>query len=181
MQLVVYIFYSLLSMSDFVAHPYPHANDARLILSENVFECVHGCVCGVCLLQCSVRCVHRGQQHVTASHMTLSATREQAALQSFPPFPLHSSLFTPPTSPLSNSCSFLSLLFFSGPDFSPAPSSRILYYFPTNTPTPLFFTFNSFPPIQCMLHPRLFLCSSFSLTLCAFLVSAVDLSKNTFV
>lgn len=35
----------------------------------------HTDVC-VCLLQCSVRYVHRLRKHVTASHMTLSKTRD---------------------------------------------------------------------------------------------------------
>lgn len=57
---------------------------------SEIVNSLHGCVClpvCVCPLQCSTKCVHRSQQHVTASHMILSGTREQAALQSSPRLP----------------------------------------------------------------------------------------------
>lgn len=64
-----------------------HFAERACIFSDSeraLFESAHGCVC-VRPLQCSVRYVHRVQQHVTASHMTLWRTRDWAALQSLSP------------------------------------------------------------------------------------------------
>lgn len=131
---------------------------------------------GVCPLQCSVRCVHRGQQHVTASHMTLSGTRERAALQSYPPslppllplpLQLHPSLF-----PVAFLLSFNTCIFFLD-QICFLQMSPFLHFILS----PIQSLLNFFLPIPCFSVHSLFLYSSFLLTLCALLIPAVDLSK----
>lgn len=141
----------------------------------------------MCTLQCNVRCVHRGKQHVTASHMTLSRTRDPAALQSLNPSP-SLSLSLSPSLCLHHS-SFIPLYFlqlFFPQQIGFLSWTRFVLFFislvssihPPTAPSPL--PPRYFPLSHASLSIPCFSYFSFPLTLCALFLPAVHLTKINF-
>ena len=188
----IFFKFSLINVSDFFSI---HMHRQILILMNShrlcAWVCLNaymgGCVClsecvcvcvlvSVCPLQCNVRCVHRGQQHVTASHMTLSGTRDRAALQSLPPSPTLPPSLPPPLqlhlSPFPAAFFCLWYIYFFPFDLTLLQLSVFLdIWFFSNTPPTLY--------VSSFMHFCPFFYSSLCLTLCALLVPAVDRSKIT--